>query len=269
MNRAAAVNVAARAVELATGPTIPYTKLDCQAFVEQCVNDCGGRLAAAGSNDMLRNHAAWWGTLQNAQAEGRLVPGAAVLMLREESEKLPAKYRGDGVGDCWHIGLYVGENALYDADKSGKERLCNVVHSSSGMGRVAGSTLKNGWTHVMWFNEIDYGAQAAPGVTPGVGAAGLAQAAADASASDALNDGALDARAINELFGAPAPSYVTVESANGGPVRIREKPKRGAITKYSAPVGTRLLVLGEQNGYYRVDYLGKARWIDKRYTKAG
>ena len=32
-----------------------------------------------------------------------------------------------------------------------------MVHSSATMGRVAGSTLQNGWTHAGYFREIEYG----------------------------------------------------------------------------------------------------------------
>ena len=214
--KAPAVNVAARAIELAKGPTISYQEMDCQAFVEKCVNDCGGRLQAAGSNDMLRNHAVWWGTLQNAKAEGKLVKGAGLLISEGDDESgLPAKYRGDGYGDFSHIGLYVGADALYDSDKNGNQRLCDVVHSSSSMGRVAGSTLKNGWTHVMWFKEIDYGVEVAPGVTLGVEATAAMEE--DEDALDAEGGGADDV-----VFAEPV--YAVVVSPNGFPVKMRQKP---------------------------------------------
>lgn len=76
---------------------------------------------------------------------------------------LPARYAGDGLGDFSHVGLYVGENALTDTDKNGRRRACDVVHSSATMGRVAGSTLQNGWTHALWFSEIDYAVTAGAG----------------------------------------------------------------------------------------------------------
>lgn len=106
-----------------------YDEMDCQAFVEHCVKQAGGEMNYRGSNDMAR-HAVWMGTLENAKAAGKLVPGAGMLIHEDTEANLPAQYRGDGLGDFSHVGLYVGENALTDTDKNGKSRSCDVVHSS-------------------------------------------------------------------------------------------------------------------------------------------
>lgn len=161
MSKPSGAAVAAKAVA-AVAEGHAYTEMDCQAFVEYCVNQCGGHMAYAGSNDMYRNASAYLATLANAKAEGKLVPGAGLLIVEDVSDGTPAKYRGDGLGDATHVGLYVGEKALTDVDKNGKSRVCNVVHSGSTMGRVAGSTLANGWTHVILFKEIDYAGVAIP-----------------------------------------------------------------------------------------------------------
>jgi len=148
--------VAAKAVAaVAEGHT--YQEMDCKAFVEYCVNACGGSMAYAGSNDMYRNAVAYLATIENAKAEGKLVPGAGLLIVEEVSAGTPSKYRGDGLGDATHVGLYVGEKALTDVDKNGKSRACNTVHSSASRGRVVGGTTSGGWTHVILFKEIDYG----------------------------------------------------------------------------------------------------------------
>ena len=158
-------NQVARAATLAAHVGYTYDELDCQAFVEHCVSQAGGRMDYLGTNDMARR-AAWLGTLDEARAQGRLVPGAGLLIREATEANLPARYAGDGLGDFSHVGLYVGENALTDTDKNGRRRACDVVHSSATMGRVAGSTLQNGWTHALWFSEIDYA------VTAGAGAGG-------------------------------------------------------------------------------------------------
>lgn len=119
-----------------------------------------------GTNDMARR-ATWLGTLDEARAQGRLVPGAGLLIREATEANLPARYTGDGLGDFSHVGLYVGENALTDTDKNGRRRACDVVHSSATMGRVAGSTLQNGWTHALWFSEIDYAVTAGAGAGAG------------------------------------------------------------------------------------------------------
>jgi hypothetical protein len=157
--------------------TYAYGRVDCQAFVELCVTRCGGAMAYLGSNDMAR-HVVWMGTLANAKAAGMLIPGAGLLIHEEVSDSTPAKYRGDGLGDFTHVGLYVGENALTDADKNGKKRKCCVVHSGQTLGRVAGGTLGGGWTHAVLFAEIDYGQAVPEGVALG----------AEVAASDTVKD---------------------------------------------------------------------------------
>ena len=159
-------NQVAQAATLAAHVGYTYDELDCQAFVEHCVRQAGGRMDYLGTNDMARR-AAWLGTLDEARAQGRLVPGAGLLIREATEANLPARYAGDGLGDFSHVGLYVGENALTDTDKNGRRRACDVVHSSATMGRVAGSTLQNGWTHALWFSEIDYAVTAGAGAGAG------------------------------------------------------------------------------------------------------
>ncbi len=155
MSKPTGATVAARAVA-AVVEGHAYAEMDCQAFIEHCVTACGGQMAFAGSNDMARNAVTGLWPLAEAQRLGKVVKGAG-LFINAGAGSEPAKYRSDGQGDFNHVGFYVGENALSDTDKNGKSRDCNVVHSSATMGRVAGSTLKNGWTHVGWFKAIDYG----------------------------------------------------------------------------------------------------------------
>ena len=175
-------NQVARAATLAAHVGYTYDELDCQAFVEHCVRQAGGRMDYLGTNDMARR-AAWLGTLDEARAQGRLVPGAGLLIREATEANLPARYAGDGLGDFSHVGLYVGENALTDTDKNGRRRACDAVHSSATMGRVAGSTLQNGWTHALWFSEIDYA------VTAGAGAGGTSAGAGISGTGTGTNPG--------------------------------------------------------------------------------
>lgn len=117
-------SIATAAVQ-AVGVGYTYDEMDCQAFIEHCARQAGGSMDYSGSNDMSRR-AAWLGTLAQARAQGRLVPGAGVLIREETEANLPARYAGDGLGDFSHVGLYVGENALTDVDKNGNARSCDV-----------------------------------------------------------------------------------------------------------------------------------------------
>ena len=229
-------DVAAVAVQ-AVGVGYTYDEMDCQAFIEHCVRQAGGSMDYRGSNDMARG-AAWLGTLSQARAQGRLVPGAGVLIREETEANLPARYAGDGLGDFSHVGLYVGPDALTDTDKNGSARSCDVVHSSATMGRVAGSTLANGWTHVMWFSEIDYGNEAGLGVDHGADSGDVADGGMDIS--DELTAGT-PATTVKQ--------YAVVISPDGGPVKLRKSASKDESLYWHVNPGARVQVEHERDGW--------------------
>ena len=237
-------NQVARAATAAAHVGYTYEEMDCQAFIEHCVRQAGGSMDYRGSNDMARG-AAWLGTLSQARAQGRLVPGAGVLIREETEENLPARYAGDGLGDFSHVGLYVGEGALTDTDKNGRMRSCDVAHSSATMGRVAGSTLQGGWTHVLWFPEIDYGASAAAGT---------------AATGDGLTAGASPVR------------FATVVSPDGNPVKLRKSASREETLYWLVGAGARVEVERTRDGWSLIRALctdGRTRraWMMDRYLR--
>lgn len=273
-------NQVARAATLAAHVGYTYDELDCQAFVEHCVRQAGGRMDYLGTNDMARR-AAWLGTLDEARAQGRLVPGAGLLIREATEANLPARYAGDGLGDFSHVGFYVGENALTDTDKNGRRRACDVVHSSATMGRVAGSTLQNGWTHALWFSEIDYavtaGAGAGAGGTnadgTGTGGTGSAGTSTDTSAgtSDTVTSGTGTGNggtgtgtntgvtgttpAPGLTAGAVPAAYATVTSPDGGPVKLRKSASRGESLYWLVGAGARVRVERTRDGWSLVTAL--------------
>lgn len=218
--RPAAAKVA-QVAALSVGVGYTYEEMDCQAFVEHCVKQAGGQMDYRGSNDMARN-AAWLGTVDNARAQGKLVPGAGLLIHEETGE--PERYRGDGLGNFSHVGLYLGPDAITDTGRDGLRRGCDAAHSSQTMGRVAGTTLENGWTHVMWFPEIDYGEEAegltASGVTEGL-TAGTASAA----------------------------RYATVVSPDGNPVKLRKSASDRETVYWLVNPGARVQVERVRGGW--------------------
>lgn len=229
MGKPTGAAVAAQAIAaVAEGHT--YTEMDCQAFVEYCVTASGGAMAYAGSNDMARNAVPTLWTLTEAKSRGRLTAGAG-LFIREEGGA-PAKYQADGLGNFSHVGFYVGEDALTDVDKTGKSRSCNCVHSSASMGRVAGSTLKNGWTHVGWFREIDYGA-----------AVGESDTGTDAGSATAAKKETIALTGKAATTGA----YAAVDT--GGFFTVKRGCKGGAVRRLQ----TWLLDLGYDLGAYGAD----------------
>ena len=229
-------DVASAAVQ-AVSVGYTYDEMDGQAFVEHCVKQAGGAMDYLGTNDMARR-AAWLGTLDEARAQGRLVPGAGLLIREETEANLPARYAGDGLGDFSHVGLYVGPDALIDTDKNGSARSCDVVHSSATMGRVAGSTLANGWTHAMWFQEIDYGNDAGLGVDQGADSGDVADGGT--SVGDGLTAGAP---------AAGAERYAMVTSPDGGPVKLRKSASKDESLYWHVNPGARVQVEHERDGW--------------------
>ena len=252
-------NQVARAATAAAHVGYTYEEMDCQAFIEHCVRQAGGSMDYRGSNDMARG-AAWLGTLSQARAQGRLVPGAGVLIREETEENLPARYAGDGLGDFSHVGLYVGEGALTDTDKNGRMRSCDVAHSSATMGRVAGSTLQGGWTHVLWFPEIDYGASGGAGNAAAAGTAGTAAAAGTAATGDGLTAGASPVR------------FATVVSPDGNPVKLRKSASREETLYWLVGAGARVEVERTRDGWSLIRAIctdGRTRraWMMDRYLR--
>ena len=229
-------NQVAQAAMAAAHVGYTYEEMDCQAFVEHCVHQAGGAMDYLGTNDMARR-AAWLGTLSDARAQGRLVPGAGLLIREETEANLPARYAGDGLGDFSHVGLYVGEGALCDTDKNGNARSCDVVHSSATMRRVAGSTLANGWTHVMWFSEIDYGNEAGLGVDHGADSDDVADGM---DISDGLTAGT-SATSVKR--------YAVVVSPDGGPVKLRKSASKDESLYWHVNPDARVQVEHERDGW--------------------
>lgn len=86
--------------------TVEYKKVDCQQFVENAAKYAGYTFNARGTNDMWRNYMAAKGNTSSFP----LAIGDVVFKWREESNKLPEKYRGDKQGDIYHIGIVTGLN---------------------------------------------------------------------------------------------------------------------------------------------------------------
>ena len=287
----------ARAAVQAVGVGYTYDELDCQAFIEHCARQAGGAMDYLGTNDMARR-AAWLGTLSQAQAEGRLVPGAGLLIREETEENLPARYASGGLGDFSHAGLYVGPDALTDTDKTGRMRSCDAVHSSATMGRVAGSTLQNGWTHVLWFPEIDYGASGGTGnaaagagttVTGATGAgtggtgAGTGTTGTTGGTGTGPTTGGTPGAGATGAPGITTPTptltagtvptvYATVVSPDGGPVKLRRSASAEETLYWLVGAGARVLVERTEGAWSLITAIctdGHTRraWMMDRYLR--
>ena len=132
------------------GEGILYRDKDCIGFIEWLAGESGFVFKTAGVNTAVREGVFSYVSPITNRAE---LPVGCLLFIHDFNGGEPAKYRGDGIGDFWHIGIYVGEKG------------CEVVHSSASRGRVAVSTLENAWNY---YGELDLGVSGSSG---GVGGA--------------------------------------------------------------------------------------------------
>ena len=131
---------------------VSYSKMDCQAFVERCLADCGCKKDLPGSNSWYREVAknGWVGSPEDCVKRLGCVPKGAFLFIQAFDGGEPAKFRGDGYGNASHIGLVTmprGEGAIHSSASRG----C-VAES-----KFAGKTIKNGgWNKVGLWNQVSY-----------------------------------------------------------------------------------------------------------------
>ena len=239
---------------------ISYSQLDCQAAVEEALVRAGvprSECNLAGSNAHYRAML-WRGTPEQCcELLGvREVP-AGFFTYIVQPFGAPAKYTDD-LGNADHMGVYLGGGRTF--------------HSSQSRGAVVLSTTFNGRRGVPngGWNMVGM----APWVDCGLTAAQMAVLTGHANYTG--NDAVDELVSAGDITQAPEPvvvpgappqqTYVRVQTANGAGVRAREQPSSAAIYKYTVPEGTVLQVLGSKGGYYKVYYLGKARYVDQRFV---
>ena len=129
---------------------VSYSQMDCQAFVEQCLRDCGMEKNLAGSNAWFREvyHNGAVLTPEECVRQFGCVPAGAFLFILTQDGGEPAKYHGDGLGNASHIGIATGRGE-------------GAIHSSASRGCVAeskfrGKTINGGWNRVGLWNRVAY-----------------------------------------------------------------------------------------------------------------
>lgn len=210
---------------------VPYSQMDCQAFVEQCLKDCGVEKNLPGSNAWYRevmNHG-WVGTPEECAKMLGKVPEGAFLFIWAQDGGEPEKYNGDGIGNASHIGICTGSR--------GK----GAIHSSASRGCVAesefhGKTIKNGgWNRVGLWDRVAYDYSGADGQDP-------------------IPD--------------PEPMTATVYAANGKPVNLRKKPSLSAALVDRVPCGATVDVQEFGSEWSRVEWHGKKGFMMTQFLSS-
>ena len=132
-----------------TGVQIPYTQMDCYKYVQTVWRDIQAVLSSdtlcnpisqwgtAGTNTLWRQNISpypiwtfdttspdnqnptpvlWWkGTIAECIAEYGEIPAGALLFHQigeDDKPRIPNYYRGDGIGNFAHVGIYIGNNEV-------------------------------------------------------------------------------------------------------------------------------------------------------------
>lgn len=221
---------------------VPYSEMDCQAFVEKCLRDCGIDMNLAGSNAWYRfvMQNGWTGSPEECKKEyGRIPPGAFLFILKQDGGE-PGKYKGDGIGNASHIGIYTGmtgkEMVRAGIDAGDKDAAAwdygdGAINSSSSRGHVctskfAGKSISGGWNRIgLWTGAIDYG---------------------------------LDGGGVKVTYQA---------RVIGGALNLRASPSREATRIDQIPDGTVVTVTEDLAGWSKVVYDGQEGYVMSMYLE--
>lgn len=212
----------------------PYSEMDCQAFVERCMADCGLHKDLAGSNawyrEVMRN--GWVGTPEECVREFGQVPKGALLFILKQDGKEPEKYRKDGIGNASHIGIVIHRHE-------------GAIHSSGSRSGVCYSkfedrTIPNGgWNRVGLYDRFTYGKSVDWILEHGGGA--------EAPGED------------------EEPMQGTVTAPSGGTVNLRKSPGGDLVERI--PVGTAVTVTEYGPEWCKVTAGGKTGYMMTQFIE--
>ena len=138
----------------------PYREMDCQAFIEWCLRQCGLKKDLAGSNawyrEVMKNGAVM--TPEECVKQLGKVPAGAFLFIHAFDGGEEKRGYRDGLGNASHIGIVTGKGE-------------GAIHSSSSRGCVAesrfrGKSIRGGWNRVGLWNKVRYEYGACSGEPP-------------------------------------------------------------------------------------------------------
>ena len=222
---------------------VPYSTMDCQAFVEAALKEIGISENLPGSNAWYR-HMTWVGTPEECKASFGRIPKGAFLFILSHNGKEPEKYKSDGIGNASHIGIYTGMTGaemVRIADEAGivnalKYDFGNgAIHSSQSRGFVCTSNFKGkaidgGWNRIGLWDKLSY-----------------------------------DINIPGEQTEEVKPMTATVNGPNGETVFLRTKPSSQASWICRVPTGAEVETGENKNGWTAVSYYGQKGYMMSKY----
>ena len=236
----------------------PYETMDCQAFWERTLKDCGIKMDLGGSNSWYRymmKHG-WCGTPEECVKTFGGIPVGATLYIRKDvSESTPAQFRDDGIGDITHMGIFTGMTGkemvqiALDAGVSHADKFNygdGAINSSSSRGVVctskfAGKSISGGWNRVGLYKQFTYGKSV---------------------------DWILDHGGDNPNHGGDdVHMKAIVVAENGGTVKLRQKPSTDCSMYWDIPVGTEVEVVDKRDDWCKVITRGLTGWMMSQFLQ--
>ena len=238
----------------------PYSEMDCQAFVERCLRDCGLTINLPGSNAWYRKMT-WVGTPEECKKRfGHIPPGAFLFILAQDGKE-PAKYRKDGIGNASHIGIYT-------AARSG------AIHSSASRGCVAesvfrGISIPGGWNRVGLWDRIYYDVAVSSVIGPfdqasPAPAAGKNTVISSPSAAGDQNKTQKKAKGDVPMITA---KVTLPEGASGETVNVRKGPGKHYPIDFKVPVGSEIRIRKILDKWSLIEWNGSAGYMMSDYIR--
>ena len=205
---------------------VPYSQMDCQAFVEACMREVGIRMDLRGSNAWFRKMD-WTGSPEDCVSLFGSVPTGALLFIWADDGGEKARGYTDGKGNASHIGIVThrGEGAIHSSQSKG----C-VCES-----KFKDKTIRNGgWNRVGLSRLFDYG--------------------------EKINNFLSGEEEVTIVM-----EYAIVKSEDGNPVKLRPTKSTNKPYLTKVPVGTTLLILSKDGQWAETDYDGQHGYIMEKF----
>ena len=235
----------------------PYSKMDCQTFVENAMRQIGLDMNLKGSNAWYREvrKNGWVGSPEECTKKFGSVPKGALLFIHAFDGGEEKVGYHDGLGNASHIGIKTGRTGAdmvrrateAGASNAGKFNFGDgAIHSSSTREHVSTSKFADrtisggGWNCVGLYKKFSYG-----------------------EAIDKILDG-----------GSPAPSpdpepvvgkTMKIYAENGQPVNMRYGPSTAKKIRDVVPVGEIVTVSQVSGSWSKVTWKGKTGWMMTKF----
>ena len=226
----------------------PYSKLDCQAYVEAVLAQLGLKKNLPGSNAWYRllMKEGWVGSPEECKAKFGTIPFGAFLFIHAMDGKEPEKYKADGIGNASHIGIYTGMTGSKMCELARQSGVKNpdqynfgngAMNSSSSHGCVctskfSGKSIRGGWNKIGLWKSIDYG------------------------------------RDINRILsGKNEVVELGQYKVVGGKLNLREQPSVSSERLCQIPDGEILTVTDEAGEWAKTSYNGMTGWVKAEYLE--